>query len=134
MRWVRCAFFALATAALTVSCSQVTQVEPSTQPSTQPTSLPGVLTVSPATVSLGGTGATFAQAVSVVETNYAGSFSESNTCTGVATISPSSASGPAATFTVTGSAVGTCAATISAQNSQHVTIDITVTTVGVGVQ
>ncbi|HUA09973.1 MAG TPA: hypothetical protein VMA98_11975 [Candidatus Acidoferrales bacterium] len=132
MHWLRRACFVLASAALMVSCAHVEYF--SLPPPSLPPSSPGTLTASPAALAISGTGAGYAQTTQVQETGYTGTLGESNTCSGVATISPSSASGPSATFTVTGSAPGSCTATISGGNSQQVTVTITVTTIGVGVQ
>ncbi|MGB6986170.1 MAG: hypothetical protein WBD74_09390 [Candidatus Aquilonibacter sp.] len=91
---------------------------------------PGVLSVNPSAVSISGTGASAAQNVDVQEIGYTGAFGESDNCTGVATIAPSSGSGPSASFTVTPSAAGTCSATFTDSKSQHVAVAITVTTTG----
>lgn len=53
------------------------------------------------------------QTFDVKETDYYGAFTESDNCGGIATTSPSSASGPKATFTVTPGNGGTCTVTIT---------------------
>jgi hypothetical protein len=90
----------------------------------------GVLSISPTTLALNGTGVASSQNVSVQEVGYSGGFGESDTCTGIAAVSPSSGSGPSATFTVTPSASGTCTATFTDSKSQHVAVAITVTVTG----
>jgi len=97
-------------------------------------SSPGVLSVSPTTLSLTGTGASNAQNVYVQELGYGGAFSESDTCTAIAAVAPSSGAGPAATFTVTPSSAGTCAATFTDAHANKVSVAITVTTTGFSVQ
>ncbi len=107
---------------------------PTAAPTASPTPVPGVLTVSPTGVSIVGLGAATAQSVTVSEGGYTGTFTESDTCGGIATIASSNPAGPSASFTVTGSAVGTCSATFGDTFAQHATLAITVTTVGVIVQ
>jgi hypothetical protein len=101
-----------------------------TSPSPPP---PGVLSVNPTTVQLIGIGSSNAANVQVQETGYSGAFSEGDTCTGVATVTSSSATGPAATFTVTGSSAGSCNATFSDTLGQHVIIPVGVNVVNVPV-
>jgi hypothetical protein len=70
--------------------------------------------------------------ITVTESGYTGAFSESDTCGGKATITPSTANGPSATFTVkAGSNGGVCTATFydAALHSAQVTIGVTATTV-----
>jgi hypothetical protein len=58
-----------------------------------------------------GTGAANAQTVHVHETGYAGAFTESDTCSGKATVAlkaPSTGNGPDSDYTVTASAAGQC--------------------------
>lgn len=93
-----------------------------------------VLSVSPASVSINGTGSTNAQNISVQETGYTGTFSQTNTCATMATITPSGTNGSSASFTVTGNAVGTCSATFGDTNNQKITVNIAVTTTGFGIQ
>jgi hypothetical protein len=66
----------------------------------------------------------------VTETGYTGSFGETNTCSNIATVSPSVAQGPTAPFTVTGVAAGSCQATFADASSQQAIVNITVTTNG----
>lgn len=95
---------------------------------------PGVLSVNPTTVNVYGTGAANAAQILAQETGYSGSFAESNNCASIASIAPASASGPTATFTVTGINAGTCSANFTDANSQHIPVSITVTTSGFTVQ
>jgi hypothetical protein len=105
---------------------------PSPSPSPAPTP-PGVLSVNPTTVQLVGTGNSNAANVLVQETGYGGAFTESDTCTGVATITSNSAAGPASTFSVTGIAAGACTATFSDTFGQRVTIPVGVNVLNVPV-
>lgn len=141
-RCIRHGFLAiLLSAALLSACSgggttNIYQL-PSSSPtaSTSPTASssappPGALSVNPSSLSLNGTGASAAQSVQVQEIGYTGGFGESDTCTAIATVAPTSGSGPSATFSVTPSAAGTCSATFTDATSQHVAVAITVTTTG----
>jgi hypothetical protein len=93
-----------------------------------------VLSVNPTTVNVLGTGAANAQGISVKETGYTGSFSETDTCSGIATVTTASASGPSASYTTTGVAVGSCSATFKDASHQSQTAAITVTTTNYTVQ
>lgn len=87
------------------------------------------LDVSVPSLSIVGTGATFAQTFHVTESGYAGTFTETDTCSGIATLAPpAGGSGPDLAVTATGIAAGSCSATYGDANTQSVTIDITVTT------
>jgi hypothetical protein len=108
----------------------VTITPPSPTPSPPP---PGVLSVNPTTVQLVGIGSSNAANVLVQETGDSGAFSESDTCAGVATVTSSSATGPEATFTVTGISAGACNATFSDTFGQHVTIPVGVNVLNVPV-
>ena len=57
-------------------------------------------------------GSAHAQTFTVTEAGYAGTFTEVDTCAGVASVSPATATGPSAIFTVTPSASGSCSVTI----------------------
>jgi hypothetical protein len=90
-----------------------------------------VLTAGPNPTDVYGLGASFAQKIAVTETGYTGSFGETNTCSGIATISPSTGTGPTAKFTVTGVAAGNCQATFADTNSQTAIVNINVSTNGI---
>jgi hypothetical protein len=116
----------------TPSASPTPTATPTPTPTATPS--PAPLTISPATVSLLGTGSSFAQSASVHEASYTGAFSIAATaCASVATISPSTASGPTVALTITGLAVGTCTATATDTHGQMALLQITVTTSNVGV-
>jgi hypothetical protein len=98
-------------------------------------SLPvGTLTVTPSSVNILGTGSSYAVSLQVQESGYGGTFAESDTCAQIATVSPTSGSGPSATFTVTGVQAGTCTITIADQNNQKQSVPVTVTTNGFTIQ
>jgi hypothetical protein len=123
--------------AITVaSCAPNTTVPslgPIPTPTPTPFVVPAALIVSPTSLPISGTGIGNAGSATVQESGYGGTFSEHDTCTGIATVTTSSASGPSATFTVTGVAAGSCSATFSDSNSQQVSTSIAVTTNGFGV-
>ncbi|HEX8807150.1 MAG TPA: hypothetical protein VF741_09375 [Candidatus Aquilonibacter sp.] len=89
-----------------------------TSPSSPPSS---AIVLNPTTVSFTATGQS--QNVGVSETGYSGSFAETDTCSGIATIA--SASGG---FSVTAGNAGTCFATIADANGNNAKLGVTVTT------
>jgi len=99
---------------------------------------PGVLSVSPNPVNIYGAGASFATNISVQETGYAGTFTETDTChpgTGtIATFSPASGPGPTLNVTATGVTAGTCSITYSDSFNQQQTVAVIVTTSGFIIQ
>ncbi len=95
---------------------------------------PNALGISPSTLALLGTGASNALTATLSETAYTGTFTESDTCAGVATVTTPSALGPTETYTVTASAAGSCTATFTDAYGQHATLNIGVTTTGISVQ
>ncbi len=132
----------IVTASAFVACSggnTTTYVYVTASPSGAPTSTPtappaGVLSANPTSLSINGTGVSYAQNIYVQETGYTGAFSESDTCASITTVTPSSGAGPAATFTVTPSAAGACAAKFADTNGNQTSVAITVTTTGFTVQ
>jgi hypothetical protein len=97
-----------------------------------PTATPGVAAVVPApsAVTLTGLGASYAQGLNVAQPGYAGSFSQTNTCAGVASVAPIAVQSASPTFTITPIATGTCSITITGGSSQSVIVPVTVTTSG----
>ena len=74
------------------------------------------LSPSPASVSLDGS----SRSVTVTESGYTGSFSQVSSCAQIATVTPATAAGPVATFTVTpGSVGGTCTITFEDDGQNH---------------
>jgi len=109
---------------------------PSPSPSPSPTATPtapppGILSANPTTLSFYSTGASYAQSVLVQQTDFSGTLSETDTCLGIATISPASSASPY-TATVTPVGAGTCTITFS-DGTQTVPVSVTVTTAGVTV-
>lgn len=104
---------------------------PSPSPSAPP---PNVLSVNPSSVAVNGTGAASAASILVQETSYTGAFTESDTCSGIATVTPSAGTGPSFTFTAEGVVAGTCTASFADANAQSVSTTIVVTTNGIIIQ
>lgn len=92
------------------------------------------------TVNVVGTGAGNAQTVNVFESPYPAplTFSHTDTCNPgsgqIATITPATAQGPSANFTVTGVKPGSCTLTFSDLFNQTKTINVVVTTSGFIIQ
>jgi hypothetical protein len=116
---------------------------PSASPSPQatatatPTPVPsaqGAIVANPVALAINGTGPSAAQSLQIAENAYTGSFSESDTCAGIATVVPGTLAGPSATATVTGVASGTCTATFHDRFGQSTPVTITVTVTAFGVQ
>jgi hypothetical protein len=82
-----------------------------TQTVTVAVTVSGALMASPTSLSFIA-GSTTAQHVTVTESGYTGTLTATSTCASVATVSPASATGSPATFTVTPVASGTCQVTI----------------------
>jgi len=107
---------------------------PSSTPAATPTPTappPGVLSANPKTLSFYTTGASAAQTVLVQQTNFSGTLSETDTCSGIVTVSPTSSASPYSA-TVTPVAAGTCTITFS-DGTQTAPVAVTVTTAGITV-
>jgi hypothetical protein len=88
--------------------------------------------LSPTSVVLTGVGTT--QNVTVSQTGYTGTLSQTNTCGGttpIATFSASSGSGPSWNLVVTAASGGTCSATFNGGSGQSTNATISVTTSGI---
>ena len=93
-----------------------------------PTPTPNPLTVTPTSLAFIATGAANAQNFTASETAYSGAFTMSTTCTAaIATVTPSSGTGPSSMFTVTPQGAGSCTVTIHDTNGQNATVTIGVT-------
>lgn len=90
--------------------------------------------MNPTTVNVYGLGASNAATILAQETGDTGAFSQTNTCSTIATIAPASSNGPSVTFTVTGIAAGTCSATFADTHNQTAAVTITVTATGFTIQ
>ena len=100
---------------------------PTPTPSPTPTPIAGVLTVTPTDVEI--TGPSGEQKISVSETNFSGTFTQTNSCGGtstIATFDTASGTGPSWTPLITGENPGTCSAVIGDGTGQQVSISITV--------
>ncbi len=100
-----------------------------------PSAASGAVVLSPPSLAFTAAGAAHAQPVNASQVSYTGSFSattaapgQTNSCSGIASISPSSATA----FTVTPVAAGHCTFTIAGGASQSATLTIDVTTTSVG--
>jgi hypothetical protein len=72
----------------------------------------------------------FAQGVDVTQAGYAGTFSQTNTCAGIASVAPIVGQPASPTFTITPIATGTCSVTVTGGSSQSVIVPVSVTTDG----
>jgi hypothetical protein len=123
-------FFALA-----ICCATLVACDPGPGGgSLIPVPPPAPLSVAPSNVQLNGTGAANALSISIQEPGYAGTFGEKDTCGNVAAVVTANPAGPAATYTVTGVAAGSCIATFTDSVGQSKSVPITVTTSGFNVQ
>jgi hypothetical protein len=86
----------------------------------------GGLSAQPASVDVLGVGATFVKTITVSEDSYTGAFTETDTCSGIATLASSSPAGPSAAFVATGVASGTCVATFADAHGQKTAATIAV--------
>lgn len=109
----------------------VTVSTPSPVPTPIPTPVPtpGAVALTPSALTFTATGAAYALSTTASQSQFSGSFSASTaTCSGIATISPSSGT----TFTVTPVAAGSCTFTIAGANGISATLSVGVTTTTVG--
>lgn len=98
---------------------------------TAPVTATGRIVLSPTVLNFVAAGSAYAQTFSASETNYSGTFTQSNTCNPnsgtIATISPASGTAPV-TFTVTPQSAGSCTVTIGDSSGQSTSLTIGVTT------
>jgi len=107
---------------------------PTPTPTATPTPTPpppGVLSVNPTTLSFYTTGASAEQTVFVQETDFSGTLSETDSCSGIVTVSPTSSSSPYSAI-VTPVAAGTCTITFT-DGTKTAPVAVTVTTAGITV-
>jgi len=103
-------------------------------PAPTPTPTQPPLVATPTTVAVNGLGAADAQPLTISESAYTGTITESDTCAGIATVLPAGGVGPSLSETVTGVAAGKCVATFKDASGQTATASIVVTTGGVVIQ
>ena len=84
------------------------------------------VTAAPTAVNLNGTGTANQGTTTISQTGFTGSFTESDTCANIATVTPTSGASPL-NVTVVGTNAGTCSATFTASAGQSVYVPITVT-------
>ena len=88
----------------------------------------GTPQVSPASLAFDGVGSSNARTVAVSQAGYGGAFAASSaTCSGVATISPSTGR----SFSVTPVGAGRCTFVFTGEDGSEVTLDVGVTTTAV---
>ncbi len=92
----------------------------------------GGVTANPSSLSFLAIGASYVQNLNVSQSNFTGAYSESDSCTGIVTVSVTSNSGGAAVYKVTPAAVGTCQITITGGSGKTATVGVTVTSTSVG--
>jgi hypothetical protein len=118
-------------AAPTASPTPTASPSPSPTPTTAPTPT-GIVSVSPGSLALAGTGAGNALTFRASETNFTGTFTTSG-CAGVATASVGATVAGAATITVTGAGTGgSCTLTVGDGLNHSTTENITVSVTTVG--
>lgn len=97
--------------------------------SPSPTPPPSALVASPTSLTFLSAGAGAAQTVTVSEVAFGGTLSETDTCSGIATVSPTQSSSPY-TATITPVGGGSCTITFT-DGSQTAPVSVSVTTSGV---
>jgi hypothetical protein len=99
-------------------------------PTAKPSATPGIVTLSPASLAFTASGSSYAQTVTVTQSNYSnGAFTAgTTTCSGIATVAEASST----SFTFTPVGAGSCTYTISGGNGQSATLAVGVTTTSVG--
>jgi len=83
--------------------------------------------VTPSSLSFNGAGSSEQATETASESGYTGTIAQTNTCAGIATVSPASAAAPA-TFTITATNAGSCTITYADSHSNTVTSNVVVTT------
>src|SRR5579862_1576356 len=109
--------------------SQAPQTAPSHQRQQHP--LTAQVSVTPSSLVLLGIGSESVQTVTVAETGYSGAFTESGTCSGFVTASPTSGNGPSLKVKLTAVKAGKCAFTFADSAANKATLQISVTTTSV---
>jgi hypothetical protein len=96
---------------------------------TVPVTVLAPLTANPATLTFLATGAAAAQTTTVTEANFSGTLSETDTCSGIATVTPPKSTSPY-TATVTPVSGGTCTITFT-DGTQTAPVAVSVTSSGI---
>jgi hypothetical protein len=129
---------AIPTARPTASPTPGPTLAPTATPTASPTptatasATPAALTVAPTALAFDATGSANAQTFVATDANYSGPLTETDTCANVATVTPTTATGPGATFTVSPVGAGSCAITITDNRNYSAveSIGVTLTTGG----
>ena len=115
------------TSAPTATPTPVPTATPTATPAPTPTPA-SPIGITPYRLNFYGAGNAYSQTFNVSESGYSGTFTESDTCNGtIATLSPTSAGGPSAAFTVTPQGAGNCTLTIKDSNGNSAAVSVTVT-------
>ncbi|MGD0473056.1 MAG: hypothetical protein ABSB70_07535 [Candidatus Velthaea sp.] len=101
---------------------------PAPTPTASPT--PGVPLPNPSSLTFNAVGAPYAQSFTVTETGYAGTWTQTNTCASIATVSTADHQH----FTVTPAGAGACTISVTDTNSVSSSVSVGVTTSTIGVQ
>jgi len=94
----------------------------------------GSVTPVPSSFSFIAVGASYAQNLDVTQVNYTGTYSESDTCSGIVTVNAASNAGGSAVYAVTPVTAGTCQITITGGSGKTAIVGVTVTTTSLGIQ
>jgi hypothetical protein len=101
-----------------------------TAPLTIEVAPPGSVVVDPSALAFDRTGPTSAKDVSVSQSSYGGTFTESSDCSGIASVRAKANTGGNATYAVTAIGAGTCTVTFTGGSSQSAPLSVTVTLPG----
>lgn len=93
----------------------------------------GGVNLNPSSFSFLAIGSSYAQNLNVSQTNFTGTYGESDTCAGIVTVNATSNSGGAAVYKVTPTGVGTCQIIITGGGKTAI-VGVTVTSTSVGIQ
>ena len=107
------------------------------QPLANAVSTPAPGALGEQTIGLSFTAANASQAFLATEDHYSGTFTTTSTCNGatpIASLSPTSGTGPAAVFTITALSAGNCEFTVLDSTSKSAAVLVTVTTTTGGIQ
>jgi hypothetical protein len=107
---------------------------PTPAPSIAPLAAPGALAASATSLSFGSTGTQNNQLLTITDSVATTAITESDNCSGIATLTGSALASNARTFTVSPLANGLCSATFADSNGASIGVGITVNVTNVGVQ
>ncbi len=90
----------------------------------------GGVVLEPTSLSFNATGSANSKTVAVTQAKYAGSFTEADDCTKIATLAATANGGGSARYTVTPVGAGSCKATFTGGDGKSASLPISVTTLG----